>query len=810
MSFIVVAFIYPLLLAALSLGAGLVVEALSGFRLQAALLPACGFAALLVVSQFTVLSPAIAPASPWILVAVAILGFALGRHSLHIRWSNRGRHWWIVPAAGAASYLTVALPLIAAGRLTFPGYLLDTTAGFHLAVGDWILHHGTTLPPSYPAFGTAIHDYFGNGYPAGGQVLVAVTAVLSGQSGLWLYFPFQVFALALSALVLTDLAERAGLPRVAAGFTGWIAAAPALVTAYAQMGSIKELSALPALLLMGVVVVHAREHARAGIRGAIPFAVAGSAAIATLGPAAVAWIGVFAVGSLLVALPTLAGRQVRIPRIDSRALITLSAAAGTLIVFLVVFSIPAVARLNSTLQTAISINGSSPAFAADPGNLVRPLLWVQAFGVWLGGSHRVDPQHVNATYALIGITALAFVLGVTWLLRRRRWSILAFLLGSLLVWFVLTKRGTEWTDAKVLMLTSPVVVAIALIGAFGDFRANRVQSLLLAGAIGVGVLASDALLYHGTNLAPTARFSELLSVGQRFSGQGPTLVPDFDEYAFYALRAMKIDGPGFANDMRGPFAVFNGGPGYGHSYDVDSIEAPDVQRFRWIVTRRSPRWSRPPGNFQLVWSGTYYDVWRRVAPAPLLHIPAGGGLQAVGTLSCNTIHRVSSQAIKDGGVLRYAWRPANLLANLASLAHSPTVVPVADYSGLPSLTFTAPGTVMGKILVPKSGAYGLWMGGSVDRPIRVSIDSRLVGAPAEQSGGDGNVIRVASVRLAAGPHSISLTRGGGSIAPGDAAGNQIDGVFLQRLGAERERVLTLRPQAWRSLCGQALDWLEIA
>jgi len=28
-----------------------------------------------------------------------------------------------------------------------------------------------------------------------------------------------------------------------------------------------------------------------------------------------------------------------------------------------------------------------------------------------------------------------------------------------------------------------------------------------------------------------------------------------------------------------------------------------------IVVRRSPRWSRPPGDFQLAWSGRFYDVF---------------------------------------------------------------------------------------------------------------------------------------------------------------------------------------------------------
>src|SRR5947209_18238480 len=142
MSFVVVVVVFPLLLAVLSLGAGLFVESVVRVRLPAPLVPAIGFGALIVVSQMTVLSGTIAPATPWILAAIAIGGVVLSRGTLRERWASRGATWWMPAAAAAAAYLTVAAPLIATGHLTWPGYLLDTTAGFHLAAGEYMLHHG--------------------------------------------------------------------------------------------------------------------------------------------------------------------------------------------------------------------------------------------------------------------------------------------------------------------------------------------------------------------------------------------------------------------------------------------------------------------------------------------------------------------------------------------------------------------------------------------------------------------------------------------------------------------------------------------
>ena len=93
--------------------------------------------------------------------------------------------------------------------------------------------------------------------------------------------------------------------------------------------------------------------------------------------------------------------------------------------------------------------------------------------------------------------------------------------------------------------------------------------------------------------------------------------------------------------------------------------------------------------------------------------------------------------------------------------------------------------------------------------MHVLIDGHQVGAPADQSGGDGNAIRVGSLPLPAGAHLITVLRGGGGLAPGNDSGSVIDGIYLQRVGAESETVSTIPPRAWRSLCGHSLDWIEI-
>ncbi|HEU0318942.1 MAG TPA: hypothetical protein VFR49_16530, partial [Solirubrobacteraceae bacterium] len=92
--FALVTLVYPVLLAGLCLGAGLLVDRLSGRFLPAALLPVVGVAALIGVSQLTTDVPSVASATPWVLVGVAAAGFVLGGGQLLARVRAAPRRLW--------------------------------------------------------------------------------------------------------------------------------------------------------------------------------------------------------------------------------------------------------------------------------------------------------------------------------------------------------------------------------------------------------------------------------------------------------------------------------------------------------------------------------------------------------------------------------------------------------------------------------------------------------------------------------------------------------------------------------------------
>jgi hypothetical protein len=801
MHYLAVVVLFPLLFWGLSLGCGLLVERLTGAPLPPLLLLPVGFAALVVVSQFTTWWGPSAPLTPLVLLVLALIGFWLGRSTLAgFRRRPRAGCWWAA-GAGIATYVIVAAPVIASGRPTFSGYLLDTTGAIQIAGAERLLQHAHAFSTGLPAYGTTLAAYFGNGYPSGGHSVLASVGWLSGQSLIWLYSVYQALELSLLALVLAFLARRVGLGRAAAAATGTLAAVPALVYAYALMGSIKEMTALPMIALMGALLVAARElRVAAGIRAVLPFALAAAAAVGAIGIAASPWVAFFAAAGLLAAGPF--WRRAELKRLAAGAL-ALAAATALL-------ALPTVAQLSKTLGLAEGVSNSDAQAVSDPGNLLRPLKFIQTLGVWLGESHRVDPKYLNQTYVLMGIVGVCVGLGLVWLLRRRAWTVVLFVIGSLVVWVFLHQHGTTWADAKLLVILSPVVVFLALVGAFGVLQARRLEGIVLAAVLAVGILVSDGLLYHGTNIAPTQRFQELETIGARFAGNGPTLAPDFEEYALFLLRKDSMDSPGLA--YAGPFTFAPGVPRlYGHSYDLDSLAPASLDRFRTIVMRRSPAWSRPPSDFRLAWKGRYYTVWERDGAPPREHLPLGGSFEPSAIPPCRSIRTLALRATRSHARIAFAPRAINLSVNLANASHSPFVGVSADLEGRTQLVFLGPGLVDAEVRVKAAGRYEIWLAGDVDRPLHVFLDGRLIASPAGQSGDDGTTIDVGGVSLAKGRHALELRRGGGDLRPGDAGSTVIDGLVLEPAGAGAEGVAvhSIAPSAWRSLCGRPLDWLEL-
>jgi hypothetical protein len=325
-----------------------------------------------------------------------------------------------------------------------------------------------------------------------------------------------------------------------------------------------------------------------------------------------------------------------------------------------------------------------------------------------------------------------------------------------------------------------------------------VLAVVLAG----GVLASDALQYHGANLAPTARYQELARVNERFAGRGPTLFTDFDEYSLYQLRDLDVGGPNFEY----PPPALATASGYRYPVELARVPPARLLPYALIVTRRDPAASRPPSAYRLLWHGVYYQVWGRTpgAPAAIASIALSGPPAQ----QCPDIKQAAKLARADGGHLVAADSPELLPISLAHAAH-----PARWGNQRRGIAIGSGGRLSAVFAVPAAGASELWLQGQIMPALRVSLDERPLASIGAQLGGNSvvrNTLTPLAVSVSAGRHRLSLTRTSSILAPGDGGSAVLYAMFLTPNGAAGQDPLRVVPASrWHSLCGRSYDWIEV-
>jgi hypothetical protein len=454
--------------------------------------------------------------------------------------------------------------------------------------------------------------------------------------------------------------------------------------------------------------------------------------------------------------------------------------------------------------------GTSSA-AAQLGNLPAPLPKWQILGIWPVGDFRYPGAlHYRVTYALLGVVIASGALGTLWMIRRRAFGPLLMLISSSAATAYLLSRASPYASAKVMMIFSVAVLVAAMLGAAAlHDSGRRIEGWLLAGVIAAGVLWTNALQYHYASVAPRGRFAELAMIGSRFSGQGPALYNQSDEFAIHFLRREALDDP-----ATGPVTPRPGLPPRAPSqvrlpWDPDDLAPSYVQKFRLLVLGRSPRISRPPANFELAYRGRYYDVWRRTSsPQVLDHIPLGGGLYPVAVPSCRLIMSIAERAARAHARIAFVPRaPAPALVPTQA-AHPPNwgAVDGDPYELVPR---SQAGAVTGTIHVAQPGRYQVWLESALSQSFPVWIGSRNVGSVAYQLGPPGQFVQVGQVTLGAGQQPVKIIRPGSNLKPGDDGTGRLIGPLMLVRVPDPPPARYVGASRARSVCGRSLDWLEI-
>jgi hypothetical protein len=837
--FLLTVLVYPFVLALLCGGAGLLVDRASGGAVPAMLLLTTGAAALIAISQLTTYVSPMAPATPYVLAAVALVGLIAGwdrARALARAW--RASLWQI--GIGPLAYALALAPVLLVGRASFSSYLALADSAVHMAGADFLIGHGQDFSHLDVAnsYGATIHAYYGESYPSGADTLLGGSSFLAGLPLIWTFQPFTAFMLATATGPAWVLVRRAGMSVATGSERAWMAVAavtvtlPALVYAYELIGSIKEIVALALILSMGALVVEHRRWLWRGARGAIPVALTVAAGVSALGIAFGAW-------ALASAAALLAAAAIELGRGRGRGFSSVRR-LGTMLVggalVLLLGAWPTWRNLSGSVTVAQGIASTS-----NPGNLHSPLRPAQLLGVWLGGSYKILPTGLGLTLTsvFVALVLLLALVGLGNVVRTGRYALALWSVAMLIVWLLVRASATTWADAKALMLTSPVVVLMAWAGLGALFAAGsaglRVLATALALALLGGVVASGALQYNASNLAPTARFDELAAIDSRFAGRGPTLFTDFDEYSLYLLREMDVGGPNFVYP---PPLLVGAAGGHGRPVQLNRIAPSKLASYPLIVTRREPTAVRPPVAYRLLWQGVYYQVWgRRSGARPALeHIVVAP--EPAGVLTAPRRFSRKSAAMRVAGK---ALARAHCVRELQGALRSPAVrrqrsrvrlvaarapqlitVPIPrSHLRRPTgwaragerILMTRPGSLRLAFRLPHAGLWQVWLQGDVMRPLRVAVDGHRLGSLDGQLGGNSllaNTMSPLTASLAAGTHILTITRPGASLAAGDGGAAVLAGVFLTPAGPAGQPTLLAAPVArWRSLCARPAQWVEL-
>jgi hypothetical protein len=678
--------LFPLLLAGVGAGWGVLVERAAGARIDDVILVPLGLAAALVVAGTLTTFAFSAPAAITTVAVGAAAGLLLlawprlreraarpagGELAGEPQPGPRRRlspgRWPLLAALGA--FLVYGAPVLLSGQATFTGYLkLDDTATWFNVV-DIVMSHSHSLtalaeafhPPS--DFTTVFIGDVGEQYPLGAFMLLGVGHGLTGIDPAWIIQPY--FACAAAALALGVYALVGPLvssPRLRA-LVAFLAAQPALLYGYSLWGGIKEMTAA-FLLVLGVGLTAAlmrRPPARREVRALIPLAVTAGALIQVLQIGGGGWAA-----PALVALTA----AWLLPRPRLARLPAGLASLGALAAMTAVLIVPVWISLQKFLNTGYhGLFSEGQTIAEKFGNLIQPVSGWQLAGIWPAGDFRYTaPALPTVPFIVVGI--LAAVGALVYCLRRRQFGpplyVAVVLFACGLVWVTGT---TPWVLGKSLAISSPAVLTAALAGAAMLWGSRRAQLPPLAGAaqaspqtqraeprraeghpsggaaliarsrrrawvlgpltmlvLAGGVLYSNLLAYSDVTLAPRARLAELQHIGELVAGKGPTFL---NYYEAYADRHFLRDGaPVEPAEYRPVTLPLRDGTALTKAAwaNLDAFPLSTLLPYRSIVTIRAPIESRPPSIYSLVWQGRYYQLWQRPEPAPatiLEHIPYG-------------------------------------------------------------------------------------------------------------------------------------------------------------------------------------------
>ena len=686
-------------------------------------------------------------------------------------WRSLHVDWWAI-ASGVGAFAAYAAPIVLSGAATFAGYIKLDDDSTLTALVDRAMEHGRSVDGlEFSTYFRVVDLLLDEGYPLASLLPLGIGHEIVRSDALWLYQPAMAVMAAMLALGLYALAGRVVQARWLRAVAAVVGAQSALLYGYALWGGIKEMGTAWALPVLAALVPLAARSDR--LRQLMPLAAVSALLLGVLNAGALVWLAP-ALGACLVLVVREHGLR--------GAVRPTAAFVG----FLVAFGLP-------TLVTAPAFLTSNIVSFDPIANLGAPLSPIQLAGIWPVGDFRADPELGAATKVLILVAVIAAAAAVVWMLRRQIWGLPIYVLGAVASAAVLAIWSTPWIEGKAFATAAPAIPFAAVVAAGLLLARGRVVEGAVLGAVVTGaVLWSNVLQYHDVWLGPREQLAELSEIGERFAGDGPALQTEYQPYGVrHFLRKLDAEG---ASELRVRPVLLRDGRQLdkGQSANVDEFADADLRVYRTLVLRRSPNDSRPPSDYQLAWSGDWYDVWQRAdtTASPVAeHLPLGEGIQPGAVPDCAEVERLAGVA-GEGGRLAAAVRPPVLVAE------------VARSTGRKE-------TVEATVEVPGPGRYGIWLGGSFRDGLEARVDGRVVGDHRHRLDNEGGYTLLGEAELTPGTHTVTLHFSGPDLHPGSSGATfGIGPLVLSQTTAADAPVTSVPAAQARELCGERLDWIE--
>jgi hypothetical protein len=779
--------IAPLVLLAVCVGLCFGLELISGVQVAWTVRPALGLAVMTVVAQFGISTDATADVTIPVIIGLGVFG-------LWMAWSTGLWHgplpgWGILAALGA--FLVFAAPVLFSGEPTWAGYIkLDDSATW-MALTDHAFEFGHRTGGFPLSTWEALIDVnAGNGYPVGSFVPMALMNTVTGHDLAWVLQPSMASMAAILTLMLFHVARTVISGAKASAAIAFIAGQSSMLLGYSLWGGLKEVAAATLLVLAPLAAWLAIRHADDRWPWLLPGLVA-AAFLTVLGPLSGVWL-VATMGPLLwVAWSSLGGA-----RAFSLGWKTLATAVV------------------ATLPQLITPNGFFNPFQSflfedtELGNLSGPLSLQHVMGIWPAEDFRQDID-LNALVIVLALVLAGLGLFAAYKAYREDQPLLpAYAVGGAVAFTIVYAVGSPWIDGKGMAIVSPALLLAGLIGAVLLIQRTpyAVGGWLVAALAGGLVLYSSFLFYQGVWLAPRDEHAELEEIGERFAGQGPMLMTEGSIYGpRHFLRSEDAES---AKDLRRRQVLLRDGnlPDEIPYVDSDMIADDQLAPYRFLVFRRSPVESRPPGSFRRVYAGDYYEVWEHlgtpVAGETLrARLPLGEPPDNSAAADCGEVESLAQQAGTNGTLL--AQPPdEHFLVDLSGSTHP-------DGWSVDGTIFTPKdgGEMKVNVDVPSAGSWRIWIGGDIHSKLTVTAGDQTESVP--------NAINVTRYEpfgpfeLSAGTQEISFDSAGASLAPGSGTDpTQVGPVILQRVQTVELPTLSVSSSDYQRLCDLPWDWIE--